>query len=163
MNIKLLGILALGLIILLSSRYTMLLSTKKITNGLLKDNVSSAKNISNIVYNKSGLRYEIIKEGKGAKAQTNNSVTVHYSGWLNEKNQKGKEFDSSVKRNDPFTFYLGAGQVIKGWDEGVEDMQVGETRRLYIPANLAYGQQGISGIIPANSDLIFDVELLAIN
>ncbi len=141
----------------------MLLSTKKITNGLLKDNVSSAKNISNIVYNKSGLRYEIIKEGKGAKAQTNNSVTVHYSGWLNEKNQKGKEFDSSVKRNDPFTFYLGAGQVIKGWDEGVEDMQVGETRRLYIPANLAYGQQGISGIIPANSDLIFDVELLAIN
>ena len=118
MNIKLLGILALGLIILLSSRYTMLLSTKKITNGLLKDNVSSAENISNIVYNKSGLRYEIIKEGKGAKAQTNNSVTVNYAGWLNEKNQKGKEFDSSVKRNDPFTFYLGAGQVIKGWDEG---------------------------------------------
>jgi FKBP-type peptidyl-prolyl cis-trans isomerase FkpA len=163
MNIKLLGILALGLLILLSSRYTILLSTKKITNGLLKDNVSSAKNISNIVYNKSGLTYEIIKKGKGAKAQTNNSVTVHYSGWLNEKNQKGKEFGSSVKRNDPFTFSLGAGQVIKGWDEGVEGMQVGETRRLYIPANLAYGQQGISNIIPANTGLIFDVELLAIN
>jgi FKBP-type peptidyl-prolyl cis-trans isomerase len=90
MNIKLLGILALGLLILLSSRYTMLLSSKKTTNKLIEDNVSSAKNISNIVYNKSGLTYEIIKEGKGAKAQTNNSVTVHYSGWLNEKNQKGK-------------------------------------------------------------------------
>ena len=86
-----------------------------------------------------------------------------YSGWLNKNNQKDKEFDSSLKRNYPFNFSLGAGNVIKGWDEGVEGMQVGETRRLFIPANLAYGQQEIGDKIPANSDLIFDVELLAIN
>ena len=119
--------------------------------------------MANIIKTSSGLRYEIINEGKGSRAKRGNLVTVHYTGWLNKDDQKGKEFDSSVKRNDPFSFPLGAGYVIKGWDEGVEGMEVGESRRLFIPANLAYGQQEIGDIIPANSDLIFDVELIAID
>jgi FKBP-type peptidyl-prolyl cis-trans isomerase FkpA len=119
--------------------------------------------MANIIKTSSGLRYEIINEGKGFRAKRGNLVTVHYTGWLNKEDQKGKEFDSSVKRNDPFTFPLGAGYVIKGWDEGVEGMEVGEIRRLFIPANLAYGQQEIGDLIPANSDLIFDVELIAID
>lgn len=106
---------------------------------------------------KSGLKYveEIVGTGKTAKAGDN--VVVHYTGWLTD----GKKFDSSKDRNKPFTFALGAGRVIKGWDEGVAGMKVGGKRKLTIPPSLGYGGRAI-GPIPANSTLIFEVELLSI-
>lgn len=109
-----------------------------------------------------GLEYDIITEGKGETPTKGKPVTVHYTGWLNEKGEKGKKFDSSVDRKQPFSFTLGAGQVIKGWDEGVASMRVGEIRRLFIPSNLGYGARGAGGVIPPNADLIFDVELLKV-
>jgi FKBP-type peptidyl-prolyl cis-trans isomerase len=105
----------------------------------------------------SGLKYAVIKEGKGAEAKQG-PVKVHYTGWLQSN---GEKFDSSRDRKEPFTFELGAGQVIKGWDEGVKGMKVGEKRQLVIPPALAYGAQGI-GPIPPNATLIFDVELLGV-
>jgi len=110
----------------------------------------------------SGLQYEILQEGTGTSPQKGQQVTVHYTGWLEENGKLGKKFDSSVDRGQPFTFTIGVGQVIKGWDEGVLDMKVGEKRRLIIPANLGYGAQGAGGIIPPNATLIFDVELLGV-
>jgi len=108
----------------------------------------------------SGLEYEIIKEGTGASPEKGKHVTVHYTGWLEENGEPGKKFDSSVDRGEPFTFIIGVGQVIKGWDEGVMGMKVGEKRRLIIPAELGYGARGAGAVIPPNATLIFDVELL---
>ncbi len=110
----------------------------------------------------SGLIYEIIKEGQGAVAQKGNAVKVHYTGWLYNNGQKGAKFDSSVDRNQPFQFALGGGMVIKGWDEGVAGMKVGEKRILIIPANLGYGARGAGAVIPPNATLMFEVELLAV-
>lgn len=107
----------------------------------------------------SGLKYEDLIEGNGAEANAGQMVTVHYTGWL----ENGQKFDSSKDRNDPFRFKLGAGQVIRGWDEGVAGMKIGGTRKLTIPANLGYGSRGAGGVIPPNATLIFDVELLALN
>jgi len=107
----------------------------------------------------SGLKYEDLVEGTGETAQAGQMVTVHYTGWL----ENGSKFDSSKDRNDPFRFKLGAGQVIRGWDEGVAGMKIGGTRKLTIPANLGYGARGAGGVIPPNATLIFDVELLALN
>lgn len=107
-----------------------------------------------------GLEYEIIKEGTGAIPTKGKPVTVHYTGWLDVAGNPGTKFDSSHDRKQPFTFVIGMGQVIRGWDEGVMGMKVGEVRRLYIPANLGYGAYGAGRIIPANANLIFDVELL---
>ncbi len=107
-----------------------------------------------------GLQYEIIKPGTGKVAQAGQRVQVHYTGWLNQGGKKGKKFDSSVDRGKPFVFGLGQGMVIRGWDEGVAGMKVGEKRTLYIPAALGYGARGAGGVIPPNADLIFDVELL---
>lgn len=107
----------------------------------------------------SGLKYEDLVEGNGETAQAGQMVTVHYTGWL----ENGQKFDSSKDRNDPFRFKLGAGQVIRGWDEGVAGMKIGGTRKLTIPANLGYGARGAGGVIPPNATLIFDVELLALN
>ena len=105
----------------------------------------------------SGLQYWDIKAGTGAVAQSGHKVKVDYTGWLTN----GKKFDSSVGTGRPFEFMLGAGQVIKGWDEGVAGMKVGGKRQLRIPPDLAYGQRGVGdGLIPPNSTLIFDVELL---
>jgi FKBP-type peptidyl-prolyl cis-trans isomerase len=105
-----------------------------------------------------GLEYWDIKEGTGALAKSGQDVSVHYTGWLTN----GKKFDSSVDRGQPFQFQLGAGGVIKGWDEGVAGMKVGGKRQLRIPPALGYGDRGAGGVIPANATLIFDVELLAI-
>ena len=110
----------------------------------------------------SGLRYEDHRIGDGAEAVAGKLVTVHYTGWLDEGGKKGNKFDSSLDRDQPFTFPLGAGRVIKGWDEGVAGMKVGGKRTLYIPAALAYGSRGAGGVIPPNADLIFDVELLGV-
>lgn len=105
----------------------------------------------------SGLEYEDLVVGQGAQPKTGQMVSVHYTGWLTN----GKKFDSSVDRGKPFEFKLGAGQVIKGWDEGVASMNIGGKRRLTIPANLAYGNRDVGGgLIPANSTLVFEVELL---
>lgn len=109
-----------------------------------------------------GLKYEDAKIGEGAEATKGKQVSVHYTGWLNEKGQKGKKFDSSLDRGQPFQFGLGAGMVIQGWDEGVAGMKIGGKRTLYIPSKLGYGAQGAGGVIPPNADLIFDVELLGV-
>jgi FKBP-type peptidyl-prolyl cis-trans isomerase len=105
-----------------------------------------------------GLKYAVLKPGTGAEAKSGDSVTVHYTGWL--KDTKAK-FDSSLDHGEPFEFTLGEGRVIKGWDEGVKGMKVGEKRQLLIPAALGYGERGTpDGTIPPNSTLVFDVELL---
>ncbi len=111
----------------------------------------------------SGLEYEILKEGSGSSPVTGKKVTVHYTGWLNQGGQPGTQFDSSFSRNRPFTFNIGMGQVIRGWDEGVMGMKVGEKRRLFIPSALGYGARGAGPVIKPNSDLIFDVELLEVS
>ena len=108
----------------------------------------------------SGLQYEDEMVGGGAEAGS--PVSVHYTGWLYEGGVKGAKFDSSKDRNDPFEFGLGAGMVIKGWDEGVQGMKVGGTRLLVIPPQLGYGARGAGGVIPPNATLMFEVELLEI-
>lgn len=104
-----------------------------------------------------------MKSGKGAEATAGKKVSVHYTGWLWENGKQGKKFDSSVDRKQPFEFLLGGGQVIKGWDQGVQGMKVGGKRKLTIPPDLAYGPNGAAPVIPPNSTLIFDVELLGVN
>ena len=108
----------------------------------------------------SGLQYEDTVTGTGATAEAGQSVTVHYTGWLYNNGVQGAKFDSSRDRNDPFEFSLGAGMVIKGWDEGVAGMKVGGKRTLVIPPQLGYGARGAGGVIPPNATLKFDVELL---
>ena len=110
----------------------------------------------------SGLQYEDSTIGEGAVATAGQRVTVHYTGWLYNNGEQGAKFDSSKDRNDPFVFHLGAGMVIRGWDEGVAGMQVGGKRTLIIPAALGYGARGAGGVIPPNATLKFDVELLAV-
>jgi peptidylprolyl isomerase len=110
------------------------------------------------VTTKSGLKYLDIKEGDGKVAKKGDTVTVHYTGWLKKGNKK---FDSSRDKDRPFTFELGAGDVIKGWDEGVAGMKVGGKRKLIIPPDLGYGKKG-RGPIPGNATLVFDVELLKV-
>jgi FKBP-type peptidyl-prolyl cis-trans isomerase len=110
--------------------------------------------------NDEGLEIEVLKEGSGAAAKNGDKVTVHYTGWL----ENGTKFDSSLDRERPFSFLLGTGQVIKGWDMGVLGAEVGEKRRLTIPPELGYGERGTpGGPIPPNATLIFEVELLALN
>ena len=114
------------------------------------------------VTTKSGLKYLDIKVGTGEEAKKGLSVRVHYTGWLYEKGQRGAKFDSSVDCGQPFTFTLGGGEVIKGWDEGVAGMKVGGKRELIIPPDLAYGAAGIGKLIPPNATLDFEVELLKV-
>lgn len=125
--------------------------------GETPTNTTGENNVG-VITTASGLQYEDLVTGSGQAAKAGDTVSVHYTGWLTD----GTEFDSSVGRGQPFEFRLGTGGVIKGWDEGVEGMLVGGKRRLTIPSELAYGNQSVGGVIPANSTLIFEVELLGI-
>jgi FKBP-type peptidyl-prolyl cis-trans isomerase FkpA len=107
----------------------------------------------------SGLIIEDLVVGDGAEAAAGQHVTVHYTGWLTD----GRKFDSSKDRNDPFAFALGARQVIAGWDEGVQGMKIGGSRKLTIPPDLGYGARGAGGVIPPNATLVFEVELLGLD
>src|SRR6266478_2232982 len=111
----------------------------------------------------SGLKYTDSKVGDGATAAAGHKVSVHYTGWLYNNREKGKKFDSSVDRGEPFKFPLGARRVIAGWDEGVKGMRIGGKRTLILKPELGYGARGAGGVIPPNAMLIFDVELLGLN
>jgi len=116
-----------------------------------------------MITTESGLKYVDTVVGSGAVPQKGQKCLVHYTGWLNDgKGQRGKKFDSSVDRGEPLAIPIGIGRVIKGWDEGVISMKVGGKRTLYIPSPLGYGARGAGGDIPPHADLIFDVELVAV-
>lgn len=117
---------------------------------------NAKKGAAKTVTTASGLKYIDVVVGKGASPTAGKQVKVHYTGTL----ENGKKFDSSVDRNEPFSFVIGVGQVIPGWDEGVMTMKVGGKRKLIIPAKLGYGSRGAGGVIPPNATLLFDVELL---
>jgi peptidylprolyl isomerase len=134
---------------------TAVIAEKEENNTLIASNTMSD---ANVVTTPSGLKYSVIKEGDGAIPQKGQTVVVHYTGTLED----GTKFDSSRDRNQPFKFKLGVGQVIKGWDEGLSTMKVGDRRQLIIPSELGYGARGAGGVIPPYSTLIFDVELLEI-
>ena len=145
----------------ISLRFT----TKKVilnTFLLLMLCVPQMTNAQDTVTTKSGLIYSDQTIGNGAEAKAGQNVAVHYTGWLYENGSKGKKFDSSVDRNQVFSFPLGAGRVISGWDEGVQGMKVGGQRTLIIPSNLAYGPSGAGGVIPPNATLLFEIELIEI-
>lgn len=128
---------------------------------LLATNIKTTKeniDMENSVTTSSGLKYVDLQEGDGASPSKGQTVIVHYTGTLED----GKKFDSSRDRNQPFSFKIGIGQVIKGWDEGVGSMKVGGRRQLIIPSELGYGSRGAGGVIPPNATLFFDVELLDI-
>src|SRR3990167_11246591 len=127
--------------------------------ALFTPNIGSATNMTQEVKTPSGLTYTDTQVGTGAEAKSGQTVTVHYTGRLKQNDQK---FDSSLDRGEPFSFHLGQGEVIQGWDEGVTGMKVGGKRLLIIPANLGYGAHGAGGVIPPNATLIFDIELLEV-
>lgn len=124
----------------------------------MSGNESSASSEGKEITTSSGLQYIDQVVGTGETAKTGQTVSVHYTGWLTN----GKKFDSSVDRGQPFSFRLGVGQVIKGWDEGVQGMKIGGKRKLTIPSNLGYGARGAGGLIPPHATLVFDVELLGV-
>jgi len=132
---------------------------------LIGDKEKGMEQKSAKVYDK-GLQLIDNVVGDGREAEPGLVVRVHYTGWLldtNKKDNKGVKFDSSLDRNDPLEFTLGIGQVIKGWDVGLQGMKIGGKRTIIIPSDLGYGSRGAGGVIPPNSDLIFDVELLGLN
>ena len=116
---------------------------------------------ANIITLPSGIKYEDHVVGTGETPKKGQMVTVHYTGWLDDNGQKGRKFDSSRDRGEPFTFKLGVGQVISGWDIGVSTMQAGGQRTLTLPAEHGYGQRGAGSVIPPGATLVFDVELIS--
>ena len=128
----------------------------------MSDDPASAQSAAKPVTTASGLQMIDTKVGTGASPRANQTAVVHYTGWLYENGQKGKKFDSSVDRNEPFEFPIGQRRVIAGWDEGVATMKVGGKRTLIIPPELGYGARGAGGVIPPNATLMFDVELLGV-
>jgi peptidylprolyl isomerase len=123
---------------------------------------ATAQPVPKPVTTASGLQYIDTQVGTGASPRTGQTCVMHYTGWLYVNGAKGKKFDSSVDRGQPFEFPIGMKRVIAGWDEGVATMKVGGKRTLIIPAKLGYGDRGAGGVIPPNATLIFDVELLGI-
>lgn len=130
--------------------------------GIITASPALAQTAAKAVTTPSGLQVIDTVAGTGASPKTGEICVMHYTGWLYENGKKGKKFDSSVDRGQPFEFPIGVGRVIKGWDEGVATMKVGGKRTLIIPANLGYGARGAGGVIPPNATLIFDVELISI-
>jgi FKBP-type peptidyl-prolyl cis-trans isomerase len=147
-----------GLILTLSAALLAQTSSHKATPARVPNTSAPTKVTGEGVKTDSGLQYWDIKVGTGNEAKSGDKVKVHYTGWFTS----GKKFDSSVDAQQPYSFTLGQGNVIKGWDEGVAGMKVGGKRQLRIPPELAYGEQGYKNIIPPNSTLIFDVQLLAV-
>jgi peptidylprolyl isomerase len=133
--------------------------------GVLADaafTAAMAQGAAKPVTTPSGLQIIDTKVGTGASPKAGQTCVMHYTGWLYENGAKGRKFDSSVDRGEPFEFPIGRGQVIAGWDEGVASMKVGGKRTLIIPAALGYGARGAGGVIPPNATLMFDVELLGV-
>ncbi|WQH00651.1 FKBP-type peptidyl-prolyl cis-trans isomerase [Rhodopseudomonas palustris] len=144
------AMLAIALVAALSATATLTTSTPAMSE--------TAKTVTT----PSGLKIEESTVGTGASPARGQICVMHYTGWLYENGVKGKKFDSSVDRNEPFEFPIGMGRVIKGWDEGVASMKVGGKRTLIIPPELGYGARGAGGVIPPNATLIFEVELLGV-
>ena len=150
------------LICALGTTSTLLLAGWLGSNKTNQNNTATQGTTMNRTKTNSGLEYSIMQEGSGASPKKGDTVMVHYTGWLDNNGQPGAKFDSSVDRNQPFSFKIGVGYVIQGWDEGVMSMKVGEKRRLFIPSALGYGSRGAGKAIPADAALIFDVELIQI-
>ena len=129
---------------------------------MTSDDTASGQSAAKPVTTASGLQIIDTKVGTGAAPRAGQTAVVHYTGWLYENGVKGKKFDSSVDRNEPFEFPLGQGRVIKGWDEGVASMKIGGKRTLIVPPQLGYGARGAGGVIPPNATRMFDVELLGV-
>ena len=148
--------------LLLAGAAAILLGAIPISAGNAPEEKAEKKSGSKMTKTLSGLQYEDIEVGTGASPRRRKTCVMHYTGWLWENGAKGKKFDSSVDRGQPFEFPLGQGSVIKGWDEGVATMKVGGKRTLLIPPQLGYGGRGAGGVIPPNATLLFEVELVGI-
>jgi len=149
--------LATAIVLIMVGIFIFYNKNKTDINATRQDEIIDLK-LNNQKMDKQGVQIEILKEGTGAIAKKGDTVSVHYVGTL----ENGTKFDSSVDRGTPFEFSLGAGQVIPGWDIGVEGMKVGEARKLVIPSELAYGSSGKGNVIPPDAMLIFEVQLLGI-
>jgi FKBP-type peptidyl-prolyl cis-trans isomerase len=145
---------------MMTARVLSFCALAALATSALADSTSAptpTKNLKSVML-PSGLEYFDIRKGSGVEAKAYKKVTVHYTGWLADDSHK--KFDSSVDRHEPFEFVLGSGQVIRGWDEGIEGMKVGGRRQLHIPAKLAYGDKGAGSMIPPGADLVFDCALI---
>lgn len=152
-SIRFLGLISACSLVIASSACTK--KTEEPSAETAKGNTMTATASTAVT----SLKSEDLKVGTGTEAASGKRVKVHYTGWLTD----GKKFDSSVDRGQPFEFNLGAGQVIRGWDQGVVGMKVGGKRKLTIPSDMGYGAQGAGGVIPPNATLVFEVELLGVN